>query len=120
MRMSRTRLVAASIVIALAVSPTMLDACQFTCHGSAAADEANNEPSCHHAVDDADLRIQPPAAPCGHDHSPAPTTTTAKLSGADARSNLDAVICELPVQPTLTKTVAVVNGHAGFALDSHN
>jgi hypothetical protein len=86
--MTKVRFVAASLVAALAASPVILDACLFTCHASTAADEDRSEPSCHHATEDADLRIEAPATACGHDHSPSPSTMTANDRGADARVDM--------------------------------
>lgn len=74
------RLVATSLVGALVAGPVVLDACMFTCHGSRDVAQGRTEqsaPSCHHVSEDADVRIEAPAAPCGHDHSPAPSTMTA-------------------------------------------
>ena len=83
----KVRLVAASLVAALLAGPVVLDACLFTCHVSAStqADADSDAPSCHHATDKRDARLEPPPASCGHDHTPAPLTMTAKERGPDAR-----------------------------------
>ena len=83
----KLRLVAASLVAALAASPVILDACLFTCHGSIATDEDRSEPSCHQVTEDADLRFEPPATACGHDHSQS-ASMTATDRGADARVDM--------------------------------
>jgi hypothetical protein len=93
----KVRLVVASLVGALLASPVILDACLFTCHGSTptqADDQDSGAPSCHHATEDSDARLEPPPASCGHDHSPAPLTMTAKEQRADARVDVACVIVD--------------------------
>jgi hypothetical protein len=74
----KVRLIAASLVAALLAGPVVLDVCLFTCHASAStqADADSDAPSCHHAADERDARLEPPPASCGHDHSPAPSIAT--------------------------------------------
>jgi len=83
----KVRLVSASLVAALLAGPVILDACLVTCHTSPSTQAAvgSGAPSCHHAADQPDARLEPPPASCGHDHSPAPLTMTAKERGVDAR-----------------------------------
>ena len=89
MRMSLApRLVVSLLVAALIASPSVLDACMFTCHGSTDTATQGSEPSCHHGGDDMDVRVSAPAASCGHDHSPSPTTMTSRARGLDARSDV--------------------------------
>ena len=90
----KVRLVVASLVTALLASPVILDACRFTCHASAQADEDSAAPSCHHAAEEIEARLAPPPASCGHDHTPAPLTMTAKERGGDARVDVACVIID--------------------------
>lgn len=94
------RLVAASLVAALTTGPVILDACMFSCHGSndsaAGEDTERSEPSCHQVSEDADARLEPPPASCGHDHSPTPSTMTAQQRDADGRCDLGFGVWVLP------------------------
>jgi hypothetical protein len=92
----KVRLVAAPLVAALLAGPVMLDACLFTCHTSPStqADADSGAPPCHHAAEERDARLEPPPASCGHDHSPAPLTMTAKERGVDARVDAACVIVD--------------------------
>jgi hypothetical protein len=101
--MTKVRFVAASLVAALAASPVILDACLFTCQALTAADQDRSEPSCHHATEDADLRVEAPATPCGHDHGPSPSTMTTEPRGADARVDVAFVIVDSLVLHDLTR-----------------
>jgi hypothetical protein len=83
----KVRLIAASLVAALLAGPVLLDACLFTCHASASiqADADSDAPSCHHAADERDARLEPPPASCGHDHTPAPSIASpVQSSSSDA------------------------------------
>jgi len=86
------RLVAASLLAALVASPVLLDACLFTCHETTDIAASQSEPSCHHDIESADVRLEPPASPCGHDHTPSPSTMTAQARGADGRCDLGFVV----------------------------
>ena len=89
MRMSAApRLVIAALIAGLLGSPLLLDACMFSCHGSIDAATERSEPACHHGGDEAYVRVNAPATPCGHDHTPIPTTMTARERGADGRCDL--------------------------------
>src|SRR5206468_2317304 len=106
MRMSIVRLVAASLVSALLAGPVLLDACMFTCHGSSDSAADPSEPSCHHVSDDADVRVQAPPTPCGHDHSPTPSTLTAQQRDADGRCDLGFGVWDSPHVQDSTKPVS--------------
>lgn len=90
----KVRLVVAALVAALLASPVVLDACLFTCHASTQADEDSGAPSCHHAAEEIEARLAPPPASCGHDHTPAPLTMTAKERGVDGRVDAACVIVD--------------------------
>lgn len=116
MKVSKPRLVAALLVASLMASPVILDACLFTCHGSA----ATTEPSCHHVGDDADLRLDAPPAPCGHDHSPTPTTMTAKFSGIDAHHEVLFTIASSASPHDVASPAPVVTNAVGPPLDARS
>ena len=106
----KVRLVAASLVAALLASPVILDACLFTCHTPtlARADEQSGAPSCHHSAEESDARFEPPPASCGHDHSPAPSTITAKPTDANAHGDvLLAVLESAAVQDVANRGVFI-------------
>jgi hypothetical protein len=92
----KVRLIAASLVAALLAGPVVLDACLFTCHTSTStqADEDSGATSCHQATEESDARVEPPPASCGHDHTPAPLTMTAKERGVDARVDAACVVVD--------------------------
>jgi len=80
----KARLVVAALMAALVVGPVVLDACAFTCHDASGAAADTSEPTCHHVGQDEDVRLVPPPAACGHDHSPAPSiTTSVRASSSD-------------------------------------
>jgi hypothetical protein len=91
MRMSKLRFAAASLIVSLSASPMVLDACLVTCHASTTVDEAGAEPSCHHATDDGDVRLEAPATACGHDHSPAPSIAS-PVQSSSGHASLPAVV----------------------------
>lgn len=106
MRMTTLRLAAASLVVSLIASPMVLDACLVTCHSSTAVDEASAEPSCHHATDADDVRLEAPVAACGHDHSSSPLTLTS--SSRDAGAKADAAV------PVAVSSVSAARMHPEF------
>src|SRR6188768_3666997 len=111
----RARLVVASLVAALLASPVILDACLFTCHTStsAQADEDGGAPSCHHATEEREVRLERSPASCGHDHSPAPLTMTAKERGADGRVD---VACLVVASPSAQHPASIEVGAARAAI----
>ncbi len=102
MRMSTLRFAAASLIVSLMASPMVLDACLVTCHASTTVDEASAEPSCHHATDAGDVRLEPPATACGHDHSSSPLTLTPSSHDAGAKSAAAVLVADsdVAVAPT--------------------
>jgi hypothetical protein len=101
MRMTTLRFAAASLIVSLIASPMVLDACLVTCHASTAVDQASAEPSCHHATDDGDVRLEAPATACGHDHSSSPLTLTSSSRDA-AKADAAVVVADTGVSADLT------------------
>jgi hypothetical protein len=89
----KVRLIAASLVTALLAGPVVLDACLFTCHTSASTqpDADSDAPSCHHAADNRDARLEPPPASCRHDHTPAPSIAS-PVQSSSSHTSLPAVV----------------------------
>ena len=102
MRMSKLRFAAASLIVSLSASPMVLDACLVTCHGSTTVDEASAEPSCHHATDDGDVRLEAPATACGHDHSSSSLAVTSSSRDAGAKSDAAVLVAESEVSVATT------------------
>ena len=107
----KARLIVAVLMTALVAGPVILDACAFTCHDANDTSADAGEPACHHAGQDEDIRLVPPPAACGHDHSPAPSiTTSTKALGSDA--SLPAIVND--ASPAVRDAVrALTSPHAG-------
>ena len=102
-----SRLVVASVLAALVVSPVVLDACLFMCHESTDTAASRSEPPCHHVDASADVRVKAPATPCGHDHSPMPPTVAERDRGPDGRGDVDIVNGDALSRPHLANPDSV-------------
>jgi len=109
-----SRLVVASVLAALVVSPVVLDACLFMCHESTDTATSQSEPPCHHVDASAEIRVTAPAPACGHDHSPMPPTVTERDRGSDGRCDVGIVNGETLFGPHLANRDSVATTVAVF------
>jgi hypothetical protein len=108
--MTTLRFAAASLIVSLIASPMVLDACLVTCHTTTTVGEASAEPSCHHATDDGDVRLEAPATACGHDHNSSPLTLTS--SSGDAGAKLDAAVLVADSDGAVALTRLAIRGNS--------
>jgi hypothetical protein len=106
---------AAVLVLALAVSPAVLDRCAAVCaeHHDTVASTA----SCHHATAPATRMSQLPT-PCSHDHNG--TVVTSAKSSAPVERSLDAVVAIVarpnPFSPAVSDRPVLAHAPPGSSL----
>jgi hypothetical protein len=106
---------AAVLVLALGVSPAVLDRCAAVC--AEHRDTVASTPSCHHATAPA-THIGHALTPCSHDHNG--TVVTSAKSSAPVERSLDAVVAVValpsPFPPAASDRPVLAHAPPGSSL----